>query len=365
MRQAKEHCFYLKKKREKKKKMRRSVRGRKRKHDVLLREGAAPKTQGLVSDLGARLATGVHGLPDEMLVRILSCGASYGDARDDAFLSTARAVARRWRNAVTVLWPVPRPHAYGRCLQFLMEVKPDALAACRSKPDAVREALKCARHNVHEAGPHLLDYELRPYDYASSLFSAFYRTAGVTRAEAAAERCPGCARTPESCACVCDGACRSCAGENRLDDCPNVDRAHWRRDYPKGRNGDAIDMVPFSSLRTENDRRRHRDATASRWARQRAHELSHWRALPDPLAAEIYLGRCAQLLVCYGLADVEGVARMSCAALIRRAHCFDDYRAHGGRPRWKTIRPVAGRSVYVRNVETNAGYMLARPRANS
>ncbi|AVK77307.1 hypothetical protein pmac_cds_619 [Pandoravirus macleodensis] len=344
------------------------MRGRKRKGNASLWETAGrratPKAQKLDSDLDVPLATGVHSLPDEMLVHILSCGALNGDKRDDVFLSVARTVAGRWRNAVSILWHVPRPHAYGRCLQFLMAVKPNALATCRSKPDVVREALTCARRNACEAGPHLLGCELRPYDYATSLYSAFYRSAGVTQREAAAERCPGCAYTPESCACVCDNACRDCGGASRLDDCPHVDRAHWQCDYPEGEDENAVDIVPLASLRTEKDARRHREATTLRWTRQRAHELSHWHALSDPLAAEVYLGRCVQLLVCYGLADAEDIARMSCAAVIRRAHCLDDYRTHRGRPRWKIPRPI-GISTRVRNMEISADYMLKHPCAGS
>ncbi|AGO85722.2 hypothetical protein psal_cds_1334 [Pandoravirus salinus] len=321
----------------------------------------------------APLPTGIDDLPNEMLVHLLACGPTGGDRI--AFMLATRMVARRWRNAVEVLWPVPQPYAYGRCLQFLLVKYPDALRGCHTKPDVLHAALVCAERDLRRAGPRLSDDdEPRPYDYASALFDAFYRAAGVRLRQIEAERCPACARKPMSCECMCD--CERCGGQWPADDCEQANAPHWVCDYPIECRRSFVVRHRGALVGDGDDSHYEADSAAlSRWARCRSHELPHWAALGTSITAKTYIGRCVQLLLCHSVVNASDITRMSCAAVIRRAHSLDDYLLrHRGRRATSGGPLSASESTSVRarrarvceecasegygGAEGDAGYML-------
>jgi hypothetical protein len=258
-------------------------------------------------------------LPNEMLVNVLAHGG-VGHNRT-AFFKAARMVSRRWCDAVGILWPVPSPHTYGRCHRFLWITKPAVLRQCRTKPDVMRAALDEAAREPERAGPPLDAAQLRPYDYASALFETFYLSSGVTRAQAEAELCPGCERTPTLCTCMCERKC--CRGRSALEGCAEANNHHWECDYP-------IECQRARALKrrrpSSEDSRSSIDGQASsmRW---RGRELSYWIASSNPIRARVHVASCAQLLLSYGVADASDITRMSCVAVIRRAHSLERHMA--------------------------------------
>lgn len=259
-------------------------------------------------------------MPNEILVHILSLGPTDAQGQD-AFIAATRSVSRRWRRVASVVWPAVSEHAYGRCLQFLGDVDPTALHRCRSKRQVITAARRLASRRPLDAGPDLVRVELRPYDYATALDDAFYHSAGVTSRQIRAERCPGCRLAPTACACSCDPDCWDCEGGPLVECEARNDR--WRDDHVDSAHGETERPRLASDYGDLDDvvSRRRREATRSPRARWRGRELSYWHAAIDAPRAKVYVARCAQTLLTHALvADADDIGRMSCVAVIRRAH---------------------------------------------
>ncbi|BCU02675.1 hypothetical protein [Pandoravirus japonicus] len=288
------------------------------------------------------MATTFDDLPNELLAHVLRMGLDR-DGHSDAFLAAARATSRRWHDAASTFWRPVAPHAYGRCLQFLKDTDNNWLVRPRkrhlTKRQIVAKAIAGARYAEAEAGPAFDAVELRPYDYATALVEVF----GADAPESAQhrwvdERCPACGERPDRCACLCgDYECWPCKGGRPLARCKRAHGDKWSRDYPGGWDGDADNGGCLASQypRLAEAVERHRVATASRWANMRWPTLAHWDATDaSPAKAAVYVARCAQTLVTHALADADDIGRMTCSAVVRRAHRLNDYRACVRDPVW-------------------------------
>lgn len=274
-------------------------------------------------------------LPNETLAHVLRMGLGADDSDEcDAFLAAVRLTARRWYDAASIFWRPVTPHAYGRCMQFLRDINADTPAKPSTKRRTVVRAVESARRAPAEAGPALDSAKLRPYDLATALVEAFgARAPESARRRRSKERCPACDRRPDRCVCLCTAPrpCWGCDGTRPLAHCKkSTDDDVWDSDY-MGRWGyDLCNAALLASTYPRLDLawRRHSEATASCWSRLRYPTLAHWRATrADPTQAAIYVARCAQTLVSHALADAEGIGRMTCSAVVRRAHRLVDYRA--------------------------------------
>lgn len=274
-------------------------------------------------------------LPNEIIAHILFLGSTDLHAQG-AFVAATRSVSRHWHQVALVLWPRVGEHAYGRCLQLLKDVDPSTVRECYTKWQVVAAARRLAHQRPMEAGPDLVGVELRPYDYATAMDDAFYQSAGMDASQICAERCPGCRRAPPSCTCMCSVDCRQCDG-GPLTNC-DARFDQWLGDHIGGPRGEP-ECPHLASHYVDSDEdcaRRRRDASHSPCARWRGRELSHWCAAADATKAKIYVGRCAQTLVTHALADADDIRRMSCAAVIRRAH-----RLHSTKTRLAERPPTA------------------------
>lgn len=293
--------------------------------------------------------TAIDDLPDELLVHILRMGFD-GDGDDDedpdqrdVFLAAVRLAARRWRDVATVFWRPVAPHAYGRCLQFLKDTGDDAwLAKPRTrrltKRRIVAKAVADIPYAQAEAGPALDSVVLRPYDYATALVEAFGTNAPkVAHRECLGERCPACDQRPDQCVCLCGDECWPCKGRQPLSQCRMVLGDVWDGDYPGDWDGDSDNGGRLASEYPRLDKaiERHRAGSMSCRSRMRHPTLAHWSATrTSPTDAAVYIARCAQTLVSHALADAVVIGRMSCSAVIRRAHRLNDYRVCARDPLW-------------------------------
>ncbi|AGO84918.2 hypothetical protein psal_cds_857 [Pandoravirus salinus] len=271
----------------------------------------------------------IDDLPNELAVHIVRVASDdiVNAYQKDAFLAAVRLTARRWRDAASPFWRPVTPHAYGRCLQFLKDTGNAPLMGATKRQIAAWAMDEAARAPV-EAGPALDGIMLRPYDYATALVEAFGADApAAAKRERLGERCPACAQRPDRCTCLCS-ACWPCKGDQPLAQCRMVRSDRWDADYPGDWDGDVDNGGRLASYYPRRDAAfaRHRKASESCWTRLRQPTLAHWEATcTNPTDAAIYVARCAQTLVSHALADADVIARMSCSAVVRRAHRLGDY----------------------------------------
>ncbi|QHN71454.1 hypothetical protein [Mollivirus kamchatka] len=151
-----------------------------------------------------------------------------------------------------------------------------------------------------------------PYD--------FYTCFGAAKFEnlARKERCPKCDLHPNSCECTC-----SCSRQaHPVDACPDVTGYDlWSDDYhhlgPR-----AVGAYRNASLVYE----RYDKMTYHVGSVARTPSVDHYaRTKAKDAAAVAYLGRCIQRLVHWGhLREDHHLSKLSCSAIIRRAHKAND-----------------------------------------
>ncbi|ALD62297.1 hypothetical protein ml_495 [Mollivirus sibericum] len=250
-------------------------------------------------------------LLDDLDKELLSIVASFvGDAR------SLRQVSRKWKTVCDALHP-PGVFAlcYGRAVEaYQTQSRPlsqQVKTALMERPDS----LGC----FSTVSPHAL-----PYDFYSCFGPAKFKDL------ARKERCPKCDCRPASCKCACSCSRRA----HPVNACPEVIECDaWSDDYRY--YGPCENSTYRNSSRVH---RRYDEMTDKVVSVARTPSVDFYaRTKAKDAEAVAYLGRCIQRLVRWGhLREDRHLNRLSCSAIIRRAHKANDRWNCSGCTLWHT-----------------------------